>query len=76
MPTRSRSELLAELLAPESTLSEELLSRARQLGIAVSGWHVVVRVEADDLDEAEQDEVRRFELLESAGTPHWRLGRL
>jgi DNA-binding PucR family transcriptional regulator len=67
MPTRSRSELLAELLAPESTVSEELLSRARQLGIQVSGWHVVVRIEADDLDEAEQDEVRRFELLESAG---------
>ena len=67
MPTRSRSELLAELLTPESTVSEELLSRARQLGIQVSGWHVVVRIEADDLDEAEQDEVRRFELLESAG---------
>jgi sugar diacid utilization regulator len=67
MPARSRSELLAELLAPESAVSEELLSRARQLGIQVSGWHVVVRIEADDLDEAEQDEVRRFELLESAG---------
>src|SRR6185437_8577584 len=67
MPTRSRSELLAELLAADSTVSDDLLSRARQLGIQVSGWHVVVRIEADDLDEAEQDEVRRFELLESAG---------
>ena len=67
MPTRSRSELLAELLAAESAVSDELLSRARQLGIQVSGWHVVVRIEADNLDEAEQDEVRRFELLESAG---------
>ena len=67
MPARSRSELLAELLTPESTVSEDLLSRARQLGIQVSGWHVVARIEADDLDEAEQDEVRRFELLESAG---------
>ena len=67
MPARSRSELLAELLTPEAAVSEELLSRARQLGIQVSGWHVVVRIEADDLDEAEQDEVRRFELLESAG---------
>jgi sugar diacid utilization regulator len=67
MPARSRSELLAELLMPESTVSDELLSRARQLGIQVSGWHVAVRIEADDLDEAEQDEVRRFELLESAG---------
>jgi DNA-binding PucR family transcriptional regulator len=67
MPTRSRSELLAELLMSESAISEDLLGRARQLGIQVSGWHVVVRIEADDLDEAEQDEVRRFELLESAG---------
>ena len=66
-PARSRSELLAELLMSESAISEDLLERARQLGIPVSGWHLVVRVEADDLDEAEQDEVRRFELLESAG---------
>jgi DNA-binding PucR family transcriptional regulator len=67
MPTRSRSELLAELLMSESAINEDLLERARQLGIQVSGWHVVVRIEADDLDEAEHDEVRRFELLELAG---------
>ena len=66
-PIRSRSELLAELLMSDSAISEDLLDRARQLGIPVSGWHLAVRVEADDLDEAEQDEVRRFELLESAG---------
>jgi len=67
MPARSRSELLAELLMSDSAINEDLLERARQLGIPVSGWHVAVRIEADDLDEAEQDEVRRFELLESAG---------
>jgi sugar diacid utilization regulator len=66
-PARSRSELLAELLMSEAAISEDLLERARQLGIPVSGWHLAVRVEADDLDEAEQDEVRRFELLEAAG---------
>jgi DNA-binding PucR family transcriptional regulator len=66
-PARSRSELLAELLMSDSAISEDLLDRARQLGIPVSGWHLAVRVEADDLDEAEQDEVRRFELLEAAG---------
>src|SRR5271165_1070612 len=66
-PTRSRSELLAELLLSESAVNDDLLGRARQLGIHVGGWHVVVRIEADDLNEAEQDEVRRFELLESAG---------
>ena len=67
MPARSRSELLAELLMSDSAINEDLLERARQLGIPVSGWHVVARVEADDLEETEQDEVRRFELLESAG---------
>jgi sugar diacid utilization regulator len=66
-PVRSRSELLAELLMSDSAISEDLLDRARQLGIPVSGWHLAVRIEADDLDEAEHDEVRRFELLESAG---------
>jgi DNA-binding PucR family transcriptional regulator len=66
-PVRSRSELLAELLMSDAAISEELLGRARQLGIPVTGWHLAVRVEADDLDEAEHDEVRRFELLESAG---------
>jgi sugar diacid utilization regulator len=67
MPARSRSELLSELLLSESAVSEDLLDRARQLGIKAGGWHIVVRIEADDLDEAEQDEVRRFELLEAAG---------
>jgi DNA-binding PucR family transcriptional regulator len=67
MPTRSRSELLTELLMSESAVNEDLLDRARQLGIQVSGWHVVARIEADDLDETEHDEVQRFELLESAG---------
>ena len=67
LPVRSRSELLAELLMSESAINEDLLGRARQLGIPVGGWHVAVRIEADDLDESEYDEVKRFELLESAG---------
>ena len=33
----------------------------------MGGWHVAVRIEADDLEEAEPDEVHRFELLEAAG---------
>ena len=66
-PARSRSELLAELLMSESAISEDLLERAWQLGIPVSGWHLAVRIEADDLDDAVEDEVRRFELLEAAG---------
>src|SRR5262249_56602943 len=67
VPVRSRSELLAELLMSDSAINEDLLERARQLAVPVGGWHVVVRIEADDLQDAEPDEVQRFELLEAAG---------
>jgi sugar diacid utilization regulator len=67
VPARSRSELLAELLMSDTVISEDLLERARQLAIPVTGWHVVVRIEADELDESGRDEVQRFELLEAAG---------
>jgi sugar diacid utilization regulator len=66
-PVRSRSELLAELLMSDTTINEDLLERARALAIPVTGWHVVVRIEADDLGESGRDEVHRFELLEAAG---------
>ena len=77
VPARSRSELLAELLMSESAVNDDLLDRARQLNVALGGWHVAVRIEADDLDgtgpngsgpgESGPDEIRRFELMESAG---------
>jgi sugar diacid utilization regulator len=67
VPVRSRSELLAELLMSEAAINEDTLERARQLGIPLAGWHVAVRIEADDLAESGRDEVHRFELLESAG---------
>jgi hypothetical protein len=44
-----------------------VLERARQLAIPVTGWHVVVRIEADDLADSGRDEVQRFEPLEAAG---------
>src|SRR5215472_15788889 len=67
LPARSRSELLAELLMSDSAINEDVLDRARQLGIPIGGWHVAVRIEADDLWESGRDEVRQFDLLESAG---------
>jgi sugar diacid utilization regulator len=67
LPVRSRGQLLAELLISESALGEELLDRARQLGVPLAGWHVAIRVEADNLDGVGHDEVHRFELLEAAG---------
>ena len=50
VPARSRSELLAELLMSESAINDDLLDRARQLNVSLGGWHVAVRIEADDLD--------------------------
>ena len=49
-PGPLRSELLAELLMSESAVNDDLLDRARQLNVALGGWHVAVRIEADDLD--------------------------
>ena len=67
LPIRSRSELLAELLISESALNEDLLDRARQMAVPLAGWHVAIRIEADNLADVAPDETRRFELLESAG---------
>src|SRR5260370_7138920 len=67
LPIRSRSELLAELLISESALNEDMLERARQLGVPLAGWHVAVRIEADNLTDVTPDEIGRFELLESVG---------
>jgi hypothetical protein len=50
VPARSRSELLAELLMSESAINDDLLDRARQLNVSLGGWHVAVRIEADELD--------------------------
>ena len=55
VPARSRSELLAELLMSESAINDDLLDRARQLNISLGGWHVAVRIEADDLDGPDLD---------------------
>jgi sugar diacid utilization regulator len=67
LPIRSRSELLAELLISESALNEDMLDRARQLGVPLGGWHIAVRIEADNLTDVTHDEIGRFELLESLG---------
>jgi hypothetical protein len=66
-PARSRSELLAQLLMPDSAVNEDLLDRAREPTIPAGGWHVAARIEADDLAESGRYKVHRFELLQSAG---------
>jgi sugar diacid utilization regulator len=67
LPIRSRSELLAELMMSDSPAHEDLRERAVQLGVLITGWHVAVRIEAENLDQAGADEVQRFEMLETAG---------
>jgi len=66
IPIRSRSELLSELLVSSSPHTDDLLNRARLLGLPIDGWHVVLRIELENLSEVEPDELRRFEMFEAA----------
>lgn len=68
LPLRSRQELLSELLITAAPQTEELLARARLLGLPVDGWHVAVRIELEGDSAAtagDDGELRRFELLEA-----------
>jgi sugar diacid utilization regulator len=66
IPIRSRTELLSELLVSTSPHTDDLLNRARMLGLPVDGWHLALRVELENLNETERDELRRFEVFEAA----------
>jgi sugar diacid utilization regulator len=62
-PIRSAAELLTELLAADPTRSPWLLNRARSMGLAVDGWHIVGRIELDGPDPV--DESATFAFLET-----------
>lgn len=63
LPMLSQSELLTELLAREDAQSEPLLRRARALGVPVDGWHVVTRLDVENLLSAVGgDEIAAYEL--------------
>lgn len=62
-PIRSAAELLTELLAADPTRSPWLLNRARSMGLAVDGWHIVGRIELDGPDAV--DETATFAFLET-----------
>lgn len=65
VPLRSTAQVAAELLLGTRTPGDALLGRARALGIAIDGWHVVARLEVDDTEPAKQnDPVAEFELLD------------
>ncbi|HZU15543.1 MAG TPA: helix-turn-helix domain-containing protein [Candidatus Dormibacteraeota bacterium] len=67
VPVQTRAELLTELLVREPQASRDLVRRARQLGIPIDGWHVVVRLELENLAELRPgDEVGAFNLAQLA----------
>jgi sugar diacid utilization regulator len=65
-PSRSRSDLLGELLVADEAHATELIDWARRLGLPIDGWHVVVRIEIDNLARLQRDELGHFELLAHA----------
>jgi sugar diacid utilization regulator len=67
LPVRSRAELLSELLDSSSRGRSELLRRARSLGLPIDGWHLVARIEPEDGDQPDSDEVAAFAAREELG---------
>ena len=63
IPARSEAELLTELLSSEPETAAPLLHRARALGLAIDGWHLIVRIELSNLAAlSDGDELAAFEL--------------
>jgi hypothetical protein len=62
-PIRSSSLILSELVLGAPQQSESLAERARQLGLPVDGWHLVVRLEWVDTDRpAAADELAEIQM--------------
>jgi sugar diacid utilization regulator len=55
-PVQTRAELLNELLAREPNAARDLVRRARGLDIPIDGWHVVIRLELENLSELRADD--------------------
>jgi sugar diacid utilization regulator len=49
LPIQSRAEVLTELLAAPVEARDQLVFRARALGVPIDGWHVAARLEYEDL---------------------------
>jgi sugar diacid utilization regulator len=63
LPMLSQGELLTELLSGRDADSEPLLRRARALGVPIDGWHVVARLDIENLLSAvSADEIAAYEL--------------
>jgi sugar diacid utilization regulator len=61
--TQSRQEVLTELLAAPAKTREQVVLRARGLGVPIDGWHVVARLDFESLtDPAPEREASVYEL--------------
>jgi hypothetical protein len=49
LPTRSRDEVLGDLLNATPQTRAQLVHRARNLGLAIDGWHVAVQLDFEAL---------------------------
>jgi sugar diacid utilization regulator len=61
LPIQSREEVLTELLSAPPEVRPELVLRARQLGLAMDGWHVATRLELEELVDAPDDALAAYE---------------
>ena len=61
LPIQSREEVLTELLSAPPEMRPELVLRARQLGLAIDGWHVAARLELEELVDAPDDALATYE---------------
>jgi sugar diacid utilization regulator len=61
-PEQRQAELLTELLTVEPRLAEQLLDRARALGVDIDGWHTAILLDPGDAM-AETLEHARFDRL-------------
>lgn len=61
LPIESREEVLTELLLAAPEVRPELVLRARQLGLAIDGWHVATRLELEELGDAPEDALAAYD---------------
>jgi sugar diacid utilization regulator len=61
LPIQSREEVLTELLSAPPQSRPELALRARQLGLAIDGWHLATRLEVEELADAPDDALAAYQ---------------
>jgi sugar diacid utilization regulator len=62
LPTQSREQVLTDLLSATAKTRDEVVLRARGLGLEIDGWHVAVRLDFEDLaDPADGKELDAYQ---------------